>query len=184
MTLTVRATDPPDPVHVSVNDEAAVIGALVSLPEVGLFPVHAPDAVQVVALVADHESCVELWLATAAGVAANVSVGEGAPPPPLTVTTAESAAVPPAPVQLSVKVEVALRDTLVSLPDVGLVPVQAPDATQAVAFVDDQVSCAEPGPTSELGVTSSVTVGAAGCAPTVTFTVSLTVPPAPVQANV
>jgi hypothetical protein len=48
----------------------------------------------------------------------------------VTVTVADFVAVPPAPVQVRLKVLVAVSAAVISLPEVGLVPLQAPDAEQ------------------------------------------------------
>ena len=64
-------------------------------------PDHAPDAVQVVALADDQVSVEALPLATVLGLAVRDTVGAGW----VTETVADWLAVPPAPVQERVKVE-------------------------------------------------------------------------------
>ena len=61
-------------------------------------PDQAPEATHEVALVADHVSVALLPLLMALGPTLSVTVGADA----LTVTVADCAAVPPAPVQVSV----------------------------------------------------------------------------------
>ena len=62
-------------------------------------PDQPPEAVQEVALVADHVKVEALPLATVLGLALTLTVGAGAA---LTVTVADCAALPPAPVQVRV----------------------------------------------------------------------------------
>jgi hypothetical protein len=90
--------------------------------------------------------------------------------PGVTVTVAEALVVPPAPVQLNVYVEVEVGDTLSEL-EVLLVPLQAPDAVQEVALVEDQVRVDDEPDVMEVGKAESETVGDAA----VTVTVALAV---------
>lgn len=143
-------------------------------------PLQPPDAVQVVALVLVQLRVEELPLVTVVGVAFNVTVG--AVGPDATVTVTDCAAVPPAPVQVSVNVVVAAIPVRASDPLRVLVPVQPPDAVQLAALVDNQLSVVEPPLATVVGVAVSVTDGAAGCV-TVTFTDCVADPPAPVQVN-
>ncbi len=177
---------PPAPVQLSVN-VLLVVRAPVDtlLPEVALVPDHAPLAVQPVALVEDQVSALALPLVTLAGLALIVTVGAGVVAA-VTVTVVDWAAVPPAPVQLSVKVLLVVRapvDTL--LPEVALVPDHAPLAVQLVALADDHVSALEPPLVTLAGLALIVTVGA-GVVAAVTVTVVdwAAVPPAPVQLSV
>ena len=66
------------------------------LPLMALLPDHAPEAVHVVALVADQDSVESLPLAIVLGLAAKVSVGAAA----ATVTVIDWLALPPAPVHV------------------------------------------------------------------------------------
>ena len=68
-----------------------------------------------------------------------------------------------------------------SLPEVGLVPDQAPEAAQESAFVEDQVSVEDAPFTTDGGVAASDTVATEGN--TVTVTVALALPPEPVQVR-
>lgn len=67
-------------------------------PLVGTLPLHPPDAAHEAALVDDHDSVALLPLETVLGLALRLTVGAAA----ATVTVADCAALPPAPVQVSV----------------------------------------------------------------------------------
>jgi hypothetical protein len=90
-------------------------------------------------------------------------------------------ALPPAPLQLSVKVLVMVSGPRASLPEVALLPVQAPEAVQEVAFAEDQVSAEDPPLVTDVGFAASDTVGAGGV--TVTVADALATPPSPVQSR-
>ena len=145
-----------------------------------LDPLQPPDAVQLVALVLVQLRVEELPLVTVDGVALKVTVGTVGPD--ATVTVTDCAAVPPAPVQVSVYVVVAAIPVRASEPLRALVPVQPPDAVQLAALVDDQFRVVEPPLATVVGVAVSVTEGADGCV-TVTFTDCVASPPGPVQVN-
>ena len=68
-----------------------------------------------------------------------------------------------------------------SLPEVGLVPDQAPEAAQELAFVEDQVSVEDSPFATDGGFAASDTVGAGGN--TATVTVALALPPGLVQVR-
>jgi hypothetical protein len=90
---------------------------------------------------------------------------------------------PPGPVQVKVKVLVSVKGPTLSLPESGLLPDQAPPASQEVASVDDQVKVEEPFMSTVVGLAVSATVGnGAGFTATVTDRPAL--PPAPLQARV
>ena len=76
----------------------------------------------------------------------------------------------------------ALRAPVDSEPAGGRAPDHAPDATQAVAFPDDQIKVALPPFVIELGLAVRCTVGAAEFTETVADCAAL--PPAPVQVRV
>ncbi len=67
-------------------------------PLTALLPDQAPEAVQEVALVLDHVRVELAPLATVLGLAVKLTVGAA----DVTVTVADCAALPPAPVQVSV----------------------------------------------------------------------------------
>ena len=66
--------------------------------------------------------------------------GGGGEVPALTLTVADCAALPPDPVQVSVYWVVAVSAAVLFVPLTGCAPLQAPEAVQAVAFVEDQLS--------------------------------------------
>jgi hypothetical protein len=172
---------PPGPVHARVNVPVLVSAPLDWLPEVVLVPVHAPEATQEVALAEDQVSVEDPPLAIDVGLAANDTVGTGAGGAP-TVTVVEVLAVPPSPVHASPNVAVLVSGTLDWLPEVVLVPVHAPEATQEVALAEDQVRVEDAPLVTDVGFAVSDTVGAGGM--TVTVADALPVPPGPVQARV
>jgi hypothetical protein len=68
-----------------------------------------------------------------------------------------------------------------SLPEVGLVPDQPPEAVQ-VAFVEDQVSVEDAPYATDVGFATSDTVGVGG-GDTVTVADALALPPGPLQVR-
>ncbi len=173
---------PPGPVQVSEYVEFAVSAPVLLLPVAAKAPVHAPLAVQAVALVEVQVRVEFPPPATAVGAAVSVAVG-------MTLTVADAAAlVPPGPVQVNENVEFAVRAPVARLPLVARAPVHAPPAVQAVALVDVQVRVEVPPAATAVGAATRVTVGAGvgppGAAVTVTVAVAAgLVPPAPVQVN-
>ncbi len=144
-----------------------------------LLPDQAPVAVQEVALWEAQANTDPSPLATVLGVALKLTVAAGFE---LTVTVADCAAVPPAPLQVKVKVAVALRTPVDCEPLTALPPDQAPEAVQEVALVADQFNVALPPLVTALGPTLRLTLGARGV--TVTAADCDAVPPGPVQVNV
>lgn len=132
VTVTLRLTEPPAPVHVNVYVESALSGPAVAEPNVARLPDHAPLAVQDVAFALVHESCEVPLNATLVGDALNDSVGAGIA---WVATVTLSDALPPAPVQVSVNVVVALSAPVEAEPMVDLEPVHPPLAVHAVAPV-------------------------------------------------
>jgi len=100
VTVTVAdcAALPPVPVQVSVYLVVAVSGAVVWEPLTASAPLQPPEAVHEVALVDDHVKVEVAPLATVLGFELIVTVGAGV----VIVTVADCAALPPAPVQVSV----------------------------------------------------------------------------------
>ena len=117
-------------------------------------------------------------LATDVGFAVRDTVGTGG----VTVTVAAALPVPPAPVQARVNVLVIVSAPLDWLPEIVLVPVHAPEATQEVASVEDQVRVEDAPLVADAGLAVSDTVGAGGM--TVTVAEALPDPPGPVQERV
>src|SRR5689334_4631181 len=100
----------------------------------------------------------------------------------LTVTLAWP--VPPAPVQVSVKVVAVVRLPVLCVPAVAFVPVQPPDAVHDVAFVDDHVSVLAELLLTDVGAAVSVAVGAGVAPVTDTDALAWPEPPLPVQLSV
>jgi len=88
---------------------------------------------------------------------------------------------PPVPVQVSVKLVVAVSGAVDAVPLVGSMPVHPPDALQLVAFVELHVNVDDPLLATVVGVAVNETVGAGT---TVTVTVWLALPLVPVQVSV
>jgi len=102
--------------------------------------------------------------------------------PVVTVTVCE--ALPPLPEQLNENVLVLVNTPVVSEPLGALLPDQAPEAVQEVAFVEDQVSVDDPPLATEVGFAASDTVGTGGgggVPDTVTVADALALPPEPAQ---
>jgi hypothetical protein len=134
--------------------------------------------VQAVALAEVQLRVDALPLETLEGLAFNDTVGAGGA---VTLTVVDCAAEPPVPVQVRVNFVVAVRAGVVCEPAVAFAPLQPPDAVQAVALVDDQVS-AEAAPLFTVaGFAVKVTAGAG----LVTDTVAdcATLPPLPLQVS-
>lgn len=100
------------------------------------------------------------------------------------LTLALDCALPPAPVQLSVNVVALVSAGVASLPAVGLLPLQPPEAVQLFAFVVLQVSVLVPPLATEVGDAVSDTVGAGVVFVTDTVVLACRVPPAPLQLSV
>jgi hypothetical protein len=100
--VTVMVADwvalPPEPTHVTLKVVFALRAPVDCDPLVVSGPLHAPDAVQELALVEDQVKVELPPLATVVGLALTVTVGVGV----MTVTVADCAALPPAPVQVNV----------------------------------------------------------------------------------
>jgi hypothetical protein len=113
------------------------------------------------------------------GLACKCTTGAVAAP---TVTVSDCFALPPSPVQVSIKVWSVLSGTVVCEPISALLPDQAPEAVQELALADDQLS-AEVAPfVTVLGLALKLTVGADAVTETVADCDVL--PPAPVQVSV
>ena len=148
------------------------------VPLTALLPDHAPEALQVVALVADQFKVALPPLAIALGPTLKLTVGTGV----VTVTVADCAALPPGPVQVNVYVALAVSTPVDCEPLAALLPDQAPEAEQAVAFTADQVSVELVPLLIVLGAAPRLTTGAGGVTETVADWDAE--PPLPVQVNV
>jgi hypothetical protein len=120
-----------------------------------------------------------LPLATLEGLALKDTVGVAGAE---TVTVADCDAEPPAPVQVRVYFVVAVRAGVVCEPFVAFEPAQPPDAVQAVALVDDQLSEDAAPFLTVAGLAVRVTVGAGEVTDTVADCTAL--PPLPLQVRV
>ena len=152
-TTAVCVTLPPGPLQLSVKVESIVSAPVEAVPLSNWGPLHAPEAVQLAALVVVHVSVDALPLATLVGEALKVSVGGAM------ATTAVCVTLPPGALQLSVKVESAVSTPVEAVPPVALLPDQAPDARQLVALVLDHVSVDDPPLTMVVGEATRVSVG-------------------------
>jgi hypothetical protein len=104
-------------------------------PLAAFVPDQAPEPVQDVALVDDQLNVAPLPLATVLGLAVKLTVGAAE----VTDTVADCVALPPAPVQVSPKVVLAVSAPVACEPLIALLPDQPPEAAQDVALVDDHV---------------------------------------------
>jgi hypothetical protein len=90
---------PPSPLHDNVYVAVEVNPTRVCAPDIALPPVQPPDAVHVLACVLVHVSVDDPPLATAAGPAVNVTVGNGAGS---TLIVTDFVVLPPAPEHINV----------------------------------------------------------------------------------
>jgi hypothetical protein len=117
-------------------------------------------------------------LATLVGVAFNDTVGAAGAE---TVTVVDCAAEPPVPVQVRVNFVVAVKAGVACEPAVAIEPLQPPEAVQAVALVDDQVSADVAPFFTVAGVAVKLTAGAGVVTDTVADCAAL--PPLPLQVS-
>ena len=99
-----------------------------------------------------------------------------------TVTITDSHALPPGPSHCSVKLVVPVSAPVEREPLGGRSPLQPSSAVQPVAWVESQVSVAEPPSSTVNGLAASVITGNCGTA-TATVTVLDTEPPGPLQSS-
>jgi hypothetical protein len=119
-------------------------------PDNVLDPVHDPEAVQVVALALVQFSVVDWPLVMVVLVAVKVDVGfvTGGVVSPVTLKRTRDSFVPPSPVQINPNNPESLI-VIISVPEIGFVPLQRPVAEQVVAWaVDQKNSCTVPSATS------------------------------------
>jgi hypothetical protein len=138
------------------------------------------------ALVEDHVNVVAPPLTTLVGSALSTTVGAGGGGgAACTFTETDRDAVPPAPLQESENVLLAVNGPVVAEPAVGLTPDHAPEATHDVASVDVHVSVAAAPLGMLAGFAFNDTVGTAGidAASTLTVTDFVSAPPRFVQVN-
>ena len=126
----------------------------------------------------DQVNVVVALRATPGGLADRLTDGV----PAVTVTAAVCAALPPAPAQVSVKLEFVVNAPVLWVPEVPLAPDQAPDPEQLVAFVVLQVSCDDVPDCTLVGDAVMLTVGAGVV--TTSAAVCAMEPPLPVHVRV
>ena len=160
VTDTDALLEPPAPVQVSVKVVSAFRAPVLAEPAVGRVPDHPPEAVQDVACMLDQVSMELVKAATTGGSAEMVTLGPGVEVTTSTVT--DWMVVPPAPLQMSVYVLLALRAPLLTDPLVARIPDHAPDAMHDVASVLVQVSVELVPCSTEGGLAVSVTSGGPG----------------------
>jgi len=127
---------------------------VLALPLVGSLPDQPPEAAQLLALVVDQLNVAEPPLLTVAGLALRLTVGGAA-----TLTVTEWLALPPGPLQVSVKAVAALSAPVPALPLVGSLPDQPPEPVQLLALVEDQLSIEDPPRLTVVGLALRLTVG-------------------------
>jgi hypothetical protein len=166
---------PPGPTQVIEYRLGSVMAPVLCVPLTGLAPLQPSEAAQDVALVELHVSVETPPLLTEAGFAVSVTPAAG-------VTVAVAALLlPPGPVQINEYDVVAVRGPVLCVPLAASAPLQPPEAVQAVALVELQVSVEAPPLVTEVGFAASVAVGAD---PTLTVAVAVALePPGPVQIN-
>lgn len=140
-------------------------------------PDHAPVAAQELALVEDHVSVELAPLEMVGGLELNRTLGCALD----TVTVADCDAVPPAPLQVSVKFAVDVSVEVLREPLVASAPFHPPEAVQEVALVADQLKVEAAPFFTVLGLADKVTAGAAAVTETVVDCVVL--PPEPLHAS-
>ena len=118
---------------------SSVSGPTEAVPDTGVFPFQAPEAVQVLTLVLDHASVEEPPDATLEGDAFSVTVGLTAGAL-VTVTATLRVMELLAFEQWRMKVLVAFRGPVGAEPTFGREPDQAPDASQLCTFFADHLS--------------------------------------------
>ncbi len=116
--------------------EFVVSGPVDWEPLIGIDPVQAPEPLQAVALLVVHVTVELAPAAIDAGVALRFTRGAGE----ATVTVIDCVAVPPAPVQVSVKLVVVVSAAVICVPLGAMLPLQPPLAVQLVASVAVQLS--------------------------------------------
>ena len=154
VTVALWVAEPPVPVHESVYVAFAVNAPVDCVPDAAFVPDHDPLALHDVALVLDQVNVAEPPEATLAGAAASVRVGA-----PTIDTVVVCAALPPAPVHVSVYVAFAVNAPVDSVPDVAFDPDHAPLAVQDVAFALDHVRVDAAPDAMLVGAALSETVG-------------------------
>lgn len=166
VTATICVVSPPPPVQVRENPVEVVRSPVDCVPLVALLPLQPPEALQLDAFEATQASAEDSPLLMLVGCAVKVSVGATTGNASATTVT-DLLVVPPVPVQLSTKLVAADSGPVGAVPDVGLPPLQPPEAMQLDALLELH-SRIELSPLATLaGAADSVTVGAGVAAATV-----------------
>jgi hypothetical protein len=158
VTVAVFDTVPPGPVQANANRPVVARLPVISVPDSGLVPVHAPEAAHAVALVLLHVKVATPPAPSVEGAAENVRVGAGAAGASTAITRVFRTA-PPRPLQLSVNELFAESPPELSEPLVARLPDQAPDAVQVVAAVVLQVKTEAAPTATDVGDAVKVSVG-------------------------
>jgi hypothetical protein len=119
----------------------AASAPVLRVPLLATEPDHPPEAVQAVALLEDQLKVELPPLDTLLGPALSDTLGGLADV--VTVMVADCAALPPAPVHVNIYFAVALSGPVDFEPLVAIDPFQAPEAVQAVVFIEFQASVAD-----------------------------------------
>jgi hypothetical protein len=148
---------------VQVNEKlvVAVKPLVTCVPIVPKLPLQPPEAVQDVAFVELQVKVDVAPAATVVGFAVNSAVGAGGVVGSTVTVAIAAGLVPPAPLQVSEKCVVAATGPVLCVPAVASVPLQPPEAAQAVALVELQVSIAALPATRLAGEAVSIAVGTA-----------------------
>ncbi len=156
----------------------AASAPVVSEPLSGLGPLQAPEPSHAVASRVVHVRPAVWPDVTELGVALMVMLGAVE----ATVTVVDCVAVPPAPVQVIVKMVVAASAAVACEPLVGTLPLQPPEAVQALASCAAQVSMVVIPAPSVVDFATRLTEGAG--AATMTSVDCVDAPPGPWQVRV
>jgi hypothetical protein len=135
-TTAEACAEPPLPAQDSTNVDVEASAPVDCEPLVAFEPLHAPDAVQLVAFVELHVSVEAPPELTDAGLAVIETVGASCE----TMAVVDVSLVPPGPVQLSTYQVVEFSGPVDSLPLGALDPLHAAPAVQLVALVELQDS--------------------------------------------
>jgi hypothetical protein len=147
---------PPGPLQINVYVVVALTAPVPLVPPVASAPLQPPEAVQATALLAFQVNVDDPPGAITDGYTEIVADGTI-----LTVAVA-AALVPPAPEHVREYVVAAFNAPVARLPLADSVPVQPPEARQAVAPTDFQVSVEEPPAATAAGEALRLAVGVTG----------------------
>lgn len=152
---------PPGPVQVSAYSVVLVSIPVDHVPLVATPPLQPPEAVHAVTFPALQLKTDVPPLATVVGDAVNVTEGAA-----FTTTSADCEPEPPGPLQVNVKLVVAVSGSVAALPLVGRAPLHPPEAAQLCAFCALHCKVVAVPKTTLLLVGTNVTAGIAAPLPT------------------